>query len=406
VLGYTDTAPDPRSTPPDDPRLRTYESVLDGFSAPSPVTEHDPSWQAYLRAQGYEVPEDFWSLYAPAPGWVTPAGRGTSWAPTAIPAEHSETSYLTTAALEHLEGRTEPWLLHLSYLRPHPPWRAPEGYHDLVDPADVPAPVRHATRDVEGAQHPFLVGAMSVPAARAPDDELEMRQLAATYFGLMRHVDDELGRLLAGLRGRGQLDDTLIVITSDHGEQLGDHWLLEKLGWFDASYAIPLVIVDPRAAGAHRGTRIDAPTENVDVLPTVLSWMGADRPSQCDGRSLLPFVHGAAPEAWRSAVHWEYDYRLPRHPGVLGMRLNECSLVVVRSGTEKYVHHAAMPPVYYDLAEDPGELRDRAADPARGDRVRELAQELVTWRLRTEHDVLANTIVGEWGVHAADDRLR
>ncbi len=407
VLGYTDTTPDPRTTATDDPRLRTYESVMEGFSARGPITENDPQWSAFLRANGYEVPENHWALYDPAPGWRTPAGRGSSWIPTAIPAEHSETAFLTDQAIAHVQTQSAPWFLHVSYLRPHPPWRAPEGYHDLVDPADVPVPVRHRTRDAEAAQHPFLAGAMSVPAARAPDDELEQRQLAATYFGLMRHVDDELGRLIEALRATGQLDQTLVIVTSDHGEQMGDHWLIEKLGWYDASYAIPLIVRDPRAAAsATRGTRVDAPTENVDLLPTISGWLGLNRPAQCDGRSLLPFLHSEAPEAWRTAVHWEYDYRLPLYPGVLGLRLNECSLVVVRTATEKYVHHGAFAPLYYDLEQDPAELHDRADDPACSERVRELAQELVTWRLRSEHDVLANTVVDGNGVHSADDRLR
>ncbi len=407
VLGYTDVPPDPRRTPADDPRLLTYESILEGFSAPSPVTEDDPTWTAFLASQGYRIPEDHWALYDPAPGWTTPPGRGSSWAPTAIPPEHSETAFLTDLAMDHLRGRSEPWFLHLSYLRPHPPWRAPAGYHDLVDPAEVPAPVRHATREAEMAQHPFLAGVMAVEEARAPDDELEMRQLAATYFGLMRHVDDELGRLLGWLRTTGQLDDTLVIVTSDHGEQLGDHWLKEKMGWFDSSYAIPLIVRDPQvAADPTRGTRVEAITENVDLVPTVLSWLGADRPAQCDGRSLLPFLHGEQPESWRTAAHWEYDYRMPLLPGIFGRRLDECALAVVRTPTEKYVHHVAGPPLYYDLSEDPGELHDRAADPAKAPRVLALAQELISWRMRTDDHTLANTVIGPWGVHAADDRLR
>lgn len=403
LLGYTDTTPDPRDVAGDDPRLRTYEGVMDGFSAESPVTENDPAWTEYLRGLGYQIPEDHWELYDPAPGWVTPPGRGSSWAPTAVPAEHSETAFLTSRALEHVAGRDEPWFLHLSYLRPHPPWRAPEGYHDLVDPADVPPPIRHEARDVEVAQHPFLLGASMVPDARCPDDDLELRQLSATYFGLMKHVDDELGRLFSGLDATGALDDTLVIVTSDHGEQLGDHWQMEKLGWYDSSYAIPLIVVDPRSGNS--GLTIDSPTESVDIMPTILAWLRLGRPAQCDGRSLLPFLSGENPPEWRSTVHWEYDYRMPRYPGAIGLRLNECSLVVTRTPTAKYVHHSKLPPLYYDLSEDPGELHDLAADPSRSAEMLALAQETISWRLRTEHDVLANTVVGEWGVHSADDRL-
>ena len=88
---------------------------------------------------------------------------------------------------------------------------------------------------------------MLIPGLRGPDDEAELRQLRATYYGMMTEVDAQIGRLVDGLRERGAWDDTLVVLTSDHGEQIGDHWLTEKLGWFDQSYHVPLIVRDPRA---------------------------------------------------------------------------------------------------------------------------------------------------------------
>ncbi|NBO19663.1 MAG: hypothetical protein EBV03_10670, partial [Proteobacteria bacterium] len=129
------------------------------------------------------------------------------------------------------------------------------------------------------------------------------------------------GRLLDQLETAGVLDDTLIVVTSDHGEMLGDHWLLQKLGWWDSSYHVPLIVHDPRAAAnGTRGTVIDEFTENIDVMPTILEWIGHEVPLQCDGTSVLPWVHGHTPGRWRDAVHWEWDFRDPvahlAHPRV------------------------------------------------------------------------------------------
>ena len=101
-----------------------------------------------------------------------------------------------------------------------------------------------------------------------------VRQMRATYFGMMTEVDDQLGRVFAYLDETGQWDDTLIVFTSDHGEQLGDHHLLGKIGYFDESFRIPLVIKAPRrGAAAGSWTRL---TESVDLMPTMLDWLGAD----------------------------------------------------------------------------------------------------------------------------------
>ena len=86
-----------------------------------------------------------------------------------------------------------------------------------------------------------------------------------------------------------QADDTIVVVTSDHGEQLGDHWLVEKLGFFDQSYRIPLIVRWPGMQGP-AGRVVDAFTENVDVLPTLVDLCGGTVPEFCDGASLRPFL--------------------------------------------------------------------------------------------------------------------
>src|SRR5262249_54827839 len=157
----------------------------------------------------------------------------------------------------------------------------------------------------------------------------------AVYYGLMTRVDDELGRLMAFLRASGLIDNTLIIFTSDHGEQMGDHWMVGKGGYFDASYRIPLIVRDPRpSADASRGKVVSAFTENVDIMPTMLRAIGAPIPHQCDGASLAPFLEtGAAPAGWRDAAHWEFDFRDPADDTPetrLGLTMHQCALNVVR----------------------------------------------------------------------------
>ena len=134
---------------------------------------------------------------------------------------------------------------------------------------------------------------MGIPGVGAPHDEQERRQVRATYYGAQREVDDGLAPLFDYLRETGLADSTLVVLTSDHGEMGGDHWLLEKLGYWDESYHVPLIVVDPRAeADGSRGSVQRAVTESVDVLPTICEFLGAEVPLQADGWSLAPFLRG------------------------------------------------------------------------------------------------------------------
>ena len=133
--------------------------------------------------------------------------------------------------------------------------------------------------------------------------------MRATYYGAKREVDDGLAPLFGYLVRSGLAESTLVVLTSDHGEMGGDHWLLEKLGFWDESYHVPLIVVDPRAeADGARGTIVEAVTESVDMLPTICdSWASRCR----SGRRLVarPFLRGGPPpEHWRDTAHFEWSF--------------------------------------------------------------------------------------------------
>ncbi len=191
------------------------------------------------------------------------------------------------------------------------------------------------------------------------------------------------------------------ILTSDHGEQLGDHWLTEKLGWFDASYHIPLIVVDPDAADA-RGTIVDGHfTENVDVMPTILEWLGLPVPLQCDGRSVLPLVRGATPSSWRDGAFWEWEFRDPIGGWAeqqLGLTMDQCAISVLRDEHGKYVHFTGLPPVFYDLGADPHELENRADDPRYAATVLGYAQRMLSLRMEHVDQTLTGYVVTPAGV--------
>ena len=148
----------------------------------------------------------------------------------------------------------ERFFVHASFIRPHPPRRNPIGYHDLY-PAEAVGPfVGLPDARAGGRIHPLGALAMRDPGRGRARDERERRQVRATYYGAQREVDDGLAPLFEYLERSGLVESTLVVVTSDHGEMGGDHWLLEKLGFWDESYHVPLIVVDPRAGG-RRGPR-------------------------------------------------------------------------------------------------------------------------------------------------------
>lgn len=392
LIGYTTTTPDPRTTSPNDPRFLVLGDLMDGFRPVGAFEPHMDGYFGWVAQQGFELPPQRENIWLPEGETAVP---GATALPARIPSELSDSSYFTKRALTYLKGRNgKPFFLHLGYYRPHPPFVASAPYHEMYRPEDMPAPVRAADPETEAEQHPllrFYVDSIKrgsffhgAEGSGATLDENEIRQMRATYCGLITEIDDCLGKVFAYLDETGQWDDTLIMFTSDHGEQLGDHHLLGKIGYYDESFRIPLVVKDG-PLNSRAGAIEDAFTESVDVMPTILDWLGGKVPRACDGRSVLPLLDGERPADWRTELHYEYDFRdvfYSQPEQVLGLGMDESSLCVVQDERYKYVHFAALPPLFFDLEKDPREFTNRAEDPAYAALVRDYAQKALSWRLK------------------------
>lgn len=401
LFGYTDTSVDPRTVPADDRRLWSYESVLPGLRA----VVHDPfeagslEWGRWLAAQGVDVPSEPHKLYEADTGYPGASEHGSTWAPARFGPHQTETAFITGELIRWLNDEAgDHFFAHVSYIRPHPPRRNPPGYHDLYSADDVPDFVRAADRSTEMAVNKLNSVLMALPVLSAPVDEREVRQTRATYHCMQREVDDQLGRLFSYLEVSGRASSTLVVLTSDHGEMGGDHYMLEKLGYWDESYRVPLVVVDPTPdADSTRGSKVDEFTESVDVLPTILDWLGIDTPLQVDGWSLAPFIHaGAAPDHWRNEAYFEWDFRNPLNrfaETFLGVPMEHCSLAVLRGRDYKYVQFATEPgvlaPLFYDLEADPHQLTDVASSAEYAGRRLEAAERLARFRMRNSERTLS-----------------
>ena len=324
LFGYTDQAFDPREADgPADPRLRTYEEVLPGFEVGVHLPMGAPTpWLEWLRELGHTIPDD------PHAALATEPQR---------PAEHSMAAFLTDRFLDWLARQGRPWFAHLSHLRPHPPYAAAGDFAALYAEAPSSEPI-----PAGGVDHPLYRALLASPSMAAPAEPSALANLRAQYFGMVSEVDAQLGRVWDALQGGGAWEETFIVVTADHGEQLGDHGLIGKGGFFEESYRIAGLVRDPRPT-ARRGLVVERFTENIDLFPTLCEAMGLPVPVQCDGLPLTPFLAGEDPPWWREAAHWEFDTRTtyigrsaPRM--AVGPAARASGPCVRRSETAAYAH--------------------------------------------------------------------
>ena len=407
LFGYTDTALDPRGVDECDPRLRHYSEPLCGTTADTIYRNDFPqNWAEYLLNCGYPLPDIQYDIYRAEKAGTQWEYGGTAPLPSIIDSKDHETNFVIDRCINWIEKQSSPWLTHLSLFRPHPPFVVSEPYNGMYDPSKLSHCKRAHSVTAEAAQHPWLAYQLARDKFRAPANMKTIQRLKASYYGLMSEVDDALGRLFDLLKTSGQWDNTLIIFTSDHGEQMGDHWMAGKSGYFDASYHIPLIIRDPRKqADKTRGSQVNCFSENIDIMPTLLEWIGVERPTQCDGHSLLPllenvFDNGSAPTGWRREVHWEFDFREIVNPQVeqtLGLTQHQCALNVIRDEHYKYVHFTALPSLFFDLRDDPNEFHNRAQDPKYQHIVLQYVQKLISWRMNHDDRALTETYLSERG---------
>ena len=404
LFGYTDMGVDPRTTVPADPWLTTYEGILPGMTSRVHLPEYPGPWLSWLAQHGVAIPARWQEVYLPADGAPVLHGK-----PPRFGTDQTQAAYLTGEFGRWLGEQRRPWFAHVSFLSPHPPFVVPEPWATMYSPEQGDGLVRSGTWEDEAARHPYLNHVMRVqrkhaqvygpPGPVTDGSEAEARQIRATYWGMVSEIDHRIGQIRAMIEARGEWEDTIFVLTSDHGEQLGDHHLWGKLGFYDQSYQVPLII---RAPGAVAGRVVEGFSESIDLFPTLIDLLGAPVPDHLDGRSLKAEVLEVSPtSAASSEAHFEYDFR-DIEKGVtqsrLGLGLDQCSLAVIRDERFKYVHFTAMPPLLFDLTEDPGETVNLAEDPAYL-RVRiDYAERLLSWRAEHLDRRLTGLALGPRGV--------
>ena len=193
-----------------------------------------------------------------------------------------------------------------------------------------------------------------------------VRRGRAGYYGLITYLDEKIGNLLKTLEETKQLENTVIIYTSDHGEMNGEHGMWRKSNFYEASARVPLQIVLPNKVSA--GKRINEVVSLVDLTATLVDMADAPPLSPLDGDSLLPLIQGNAND-WKDCAFSEYLAHGVQRP-----------MAMLRKGHYKFNYSLGDAPELYNIAEDPGEFRNLANDEAYQAICRELeAQLLANW---------------------------
>jgi arylsulfatase A-like enzyme len=288
------------------------------------------------------------------------------------------------------DGLPEPWVLFVALMFPHPPFVAEEPWFSMHDRASMPAPApwrAHGKpeymvelRDRTGT------GLLAVH---------DWQEIAATYYGMVSRVDDQLGRVLSAVDRAGHGERTMTWFFTDHGEYLGDHGLVEKWpsGLHDCLLRNPLVVAGP---GVAEDRRYDGMTEMVDLLPTMLEIAGIEPSHTHFGRSLVAALGGTdgphrdyAFSEGGFLVEEEHLLERARPPYDIKANLQHDRPTTVGKATSvrdkryTYVHRAYEGPELYDRVADPGETVNMAGNNEYDEVVQRLRDALLDWSLST-----------------------
>ncbi len=267
----------------------------------------------------------------------------------------------TVAFVEAQKGSVQPWFLFSSYIHPHPPFAPPVPWHKLYRAFDMPLP--KVPQDVESLQtYANRMQNRYKYRDQGIDNNL-LRSMKAHYYACISFIDYQVGRTLEALERTGQLANTLVLLTADHGEHLGDYNCFGKRSMHDSCARVPLLAWMPGRFDG--GVRCDAPSNLVDIMPTVLAAAGCDTGGLAlDGVDLASLLDGTS---GREAVFSQY-------------RTGATAIYTMVTSRWKYAYSAPDNREFlFDRLMDPGETRNRCGSPSTRAVVKDLRQRVINW---------------------------
>lgn len=266
-------------------------------------------------------------------------------------------AYRAVEELERLEQSGERFALLVGFHAPHPPFLVPEPYDAAYDPEAMALP---AFEEAE-LDHKPSWQRVAYEKERARLSDADLRAMIACYWARVAYLDRQVGRVLDALDDLDLAEETLVVYSSDHGENLGDHGLMGKFAsFYESEVRVPLVMRLPGALPA--GRVVQKPVEQIDVVPTLLELLGVAVPETSEGWNLLPLVEGRP----RAARPWVFASIRPD---------DESSAYMVRTENWKLCYYTDQPGELYNLRRDPGERVNLWTDPE----ALEMRERLTRW---------------------------
>ena len=271
-------------------------------------------------------------------------------------------------SIEFMEKhKDEKFFLWAGLEKPHPEWYAPAEYHAMYDPAKMvlPETVREKPRKVPTAVEQLrIVDNMS-------DDEV--RGAMAAYYANVTYLDAKIGELLAAVERLGLADNTIIIYTSDHGDHVFEHGMVQKHCFYEAAVAVPLTMTNPNLFPV--GVAREHIVSLLDLFPTLCDLTGLDEPDTLEGESLLDVIAGEAPVDGREAFSEFYKWGMPER--------------MIRTPEWKYVHTDDDIAQLYDVKNDPLERVNVVDDPAYTDMCKKLSERVHEGWQKPDREVIA-----------------
>ncbi len=299
--------------------------------------------------------------------------------------------------LKDRKDKSKPFFLMHHFKDPHDNFENAERYDFLYDDMTIPEPESLTKRGTHGpldheqygtsigkrnnrrnmGQHMFV-------DPKLPDGDYQKvayQRYLKKYLRCVRGVDDNIARFLAHLKETGELDNTVIVYTSDQGFMLGEHDSIDKRWMYEESLRVPFLVRYPKTI--QPATKMNALINNTDFAPTLLDFAGVKVPDSMQGRSFKPMLEGKpTPTDWLTATYYRYWMHMAHHdnPAHLGIRTQDFKLIWFYGDpldAEGAVKQKTTPHwELYDLKADPNEMTNRIADPKYSDTVKMLKAEL------------------------------
>ena len=284
--------------------------------------------------------------------------------PSPLPLAEYYDVYVGQQAKNYLRNykRPEPWFCWVSFAGPHEPWDTPEPYASIYRPEEMPPPKQRPPLRGHGPK-----GELDQRFAETRDKIDNARELRASYAGKVNLIDDQIGEVLQEIENRGELDRTVILFTSDHGEMNGDYDLIHKSNFLNPAVRIPLILKTPEIKGSGRaGKVLDPPVELFDVGPTLADLAGAQINYRHFARSLAPALAKPNTEHRAFALS-EFKHEL--------MYLDRDWKLMLNAEGEPYR--------LFSVKNDPDEMQDLSDHKEHRDLISELKNKLLERRSET-----------------------